>query len=160
MIQQAFTDVFEKFKVNFYCEAFKRIHARETTLTTAEVFCVEIIYVLNKPTVNEFANFIQVSSPNAAYKVNSLIKKGYIEKIRSQEDKREYHLRVTSKYFRYYNLSQNYVNKVSERIEQRFSKEELKKFEEMMTVICDELMPEMKFPHIDLKAAEREGRFD
>ena len=121
---------------------------------------MEIIYALSEPTVNEFANFIQVSSPNAAYKVNSLIKKGYIEKIQSSEDKREYHLRVTSKYIQYYNLSQNYVNQVSKRIEERFSKEELEKFEEMLTIVCDELMPEVRFPHVDLKLAGQEGKFD
>ena len=81
MLEQTFSDIYMKFKVHFYQEIFKQINAREMTLSTVEVFCVEIIHALQEPTVNEFANFIQVSSPNAAYKVNSLIKKGYIEKV-------------------------------------------------------------------------------
>ena len=36
---------------------------------------------LEEPTINEFASFVNISSPNAAYKVNSLIQKGYVEKI-------------------------------------------------------------------------------
>ena len=160
MIQQVLTDVFERFKINFYCEAFKRIHARETSLTTAEVFCIEIIYALHEPTVNEFAGYIKVSSPNAAYKVNSLIKKGYLEKVQSSEDKREFHLHVTSKYVKYYNLSQNYVNQVSKRIEERFSAEELSEFVRMLTIMRDELMPEVDIPEIDLSVAGQEGAFD
>lgn len=46
----------------------------------------------DRPTVNEFASFVQISPPNAAYKVNSLIRKGYLKKVQSQEDKREYRL--------------------------------------------------------------------
>ena len=160
MFRQTLTDIVEKFKVNFYSEVFKRIHSRETSLTTVEAFCVETIYALKNPTINQFANFIEISSPNAAYKVSSLINKGYIRKVQSKDDKREYHLEVTSKYFDYYNLSQNYVNKVAERAEKRFSPEDLKKFDEMMQIMRDELMAETKIPSIDLKMAERAGKFD
>ena len=65
MLEQTLTDIYTKFKVHFYQEVFKRINIRETSLSTVEVFCVETIYALNNPTVNEFANFIRVSSPNA-----------------------------------------------------------------------------------------------
>ena len=143
MLEQTFSDIYMKFKVHFYQEIFKQINAREMTLSTVEVFCVEIIHALQEPTVNEFANFIQVSSPNAAYKVNSLIKKGYIEKVQSEHDKREYHLEVTDKYLNYYNLSSSYIMAVTDRIQKRFSKEEVKLLEKMLTVITDELMPEL-----------------
>ncbi len=36
---------------------------------------METIQALGTPTVNEFATFMRISPPNAAYKVNSLIKK-------------------------------------------------------------------------------------
>lgn len=154
MLEQTLTDIYMKFKIHFYQEVFRHIHARETTLSTVEVFCVEIIHALHNPTVNEFANFIQVSSPNAAYKVNSLIKKGYIEKVQSEQDKREFHLKVTAKYYEYYNLSQNYVTEVAKRAEEHFSLEEVEKFDKMLEIISEELMHETAIPPVKLEESE------
>ena len=109
MLEKSFSEVYMKFKLHFYKSLFEKIQNRETSLTTVETFCIEIIYAMNNPTVSEFAQFIQISSPNAAYKVNSLIKKGYLRKVQSESDKREYHLEVTEKYLNYYNISSSYV---------------------------------------------------
>ena len=146
MLEQTLSEVYTKFKIHFYQEMFKHLDTRETSLTTVEMFCVEVIYALKNPTVQEFANFIKVSSPNAAYKVNSLIKKGYIEKIRSEKDKREYHLRVTDKYYNYYNLSQNYVNTVVERSKEHFTPEQIEILDGILTDMSQELMPEVSIP--------------
>ena len=139
-----------KFKVHFYREVFNQIHSRETSLSTAEVFCVEIIHSLHEPTVNEFANFINVSSPNAAYKVNSLIQKGYIIKEQSDTDKREYHLKLTDKYYDYLNLSQAYISKVSKRIEERFNDEELEILDRVLDITSHELMSEIDIPDMKI----------
>jgi DNA-binding MarR family transcriptional regulator len=153
MLEQTFSDIYLKFKIHFYKEIFKMTHARGMSLTSTEVFCVEIIHALGSPTVNEFASFLQVSSPNAAYKVNSLIKKGYIEKTQSEEDKREYHLRVTQKYYDYFNLSQTYLSEVTKRAEEHFNAEEIGKFDQMLGEISDKLMPEVNIPSVDLETA-------
>ena len=118
-------------------------------MTTVEVFCSEIIQAMGRPTVNEFASFVGISPSNAAYKVNSLIQKGYLKKEQSEDDKREYHLAVTQKYFDYYNISYNYLATVTERIQARFSPEEVAKLEEMLDIVSSELMPEipLKNPH-------------
>ena len=55
MLQDAFIKVYTKFKMHFYRKIFERLQDRETSLTTVETFCMEIIYALNKPTVVEFA---------------------------------------------------------------------------------------------------------
>ena len=156
MLEQTLTEVYTKFKVHFYQEAFSHIENREATLTTTEVFCVEVIHALKNPTVAEFADFIKVSSPNAAYKVNSLIKKGYIEKIQSKEDRREFHLRVTDKFFDYYNLSQNYVNQVIERAKEHFNAKEIEVLDKILGEMSNELMPEVKIPMVEIneKSAE------
>ena len=109
MLHQAFNEVYTKFKLHFYQEIFRRFQDREASLTTVETFCMESIMALGRPTVNEFATFMCISPPNAAYKVNSLVKKGYIRKIQSPSDRREFHLEVTQKYIDYYNISSNYV---------------------------------------------------
>ncbi len=146
MLKHAFFNVYTKFKLHFYQEIFRRFQDREASLTTVETFCMESIQALGSPTVNEFATFMRISPPNAAYKVNSLIKKEYIRKVRSQSDKREYHLEVTQKYIDYYNISTSYMVEVMDRITRRFPPEDCAKLEEMLTVVSRELMPEVDIP--------------
>lgn len=143
MLHQAFNEVYTKFKLHFYQEIFRRFQDREASLTTVETFCMESIMALGRPTVNEFATFMCISPPNAAYKVNSLVKKGYIRKIQSPSDRREFHLEVTQKYIDYYNISYSYLSTVIERVRKRFPEEDVDKLEQMLTVISDELMPEL-----------------
>ena len=146
MLDESFDRVYTKFKLHFYRSIFSRFQDREASLTTVETFCMEIIQALDKPTVNEFASFAQISPPNAAYKVNSLIQKGYLCKVQSPDDRREYHLEPTQKYFDYYNISYAYLSVVMDRIKARFSEEDAEKIEQMLDVISEELMPEIQLP--------------
>lgn len=146
VLEQVFDQVYTKFKLNLYRRIFNRFEEREATLTAVETFCMEVIYALGRPTINQFAHFVQISQANAAYKVASLIKKGYITKERSTQDKREYHLAVTEKYMDYYGISYDYVKLVVERARRRFPPEDIAKLEEMLQVISQELMPEIPLP--------------
>jgi len=144
MIKEDFTRVYSKFKLHFYEMIFEKIQDREASLTTVETFCMEIIYLAKGPTVNEFAKIASLSSPNAAYKINNLIKKGYLEKVQSTEDKREYHLYVTQKYLDYYNISHQYIDTVLARLQDRFTQEELETVSRVLQVVDKELIPEIK----------------
>ena len=143
-LEDAFYGVYSKFKLHFYTKFFERIQERETSLTTVETFCMEIIYSINNPTVNEFARVANISSPSAAYKINNLIKKGYLRKVQSEVDKREFHLEVTEKYLDYYNITYSYIGKVMNRLEERLTPEELQTLEKDLNVMSDELMPEIE----------------
>lgn len=153
MLDQAFQQVYTKFKLHFYQQVFSRFENREATLTTVESFCMEVIMALGHPTIAEFSNMMNLSTPNAAYKINNLVKKGYVKKVQSREDKREYHLYPTRKYVDYYNISYAYLQKAVDRAKQRFSPEELQKLEEMLRVVSGELMPEIKLPEASPAAA-------
>ena len=156
MLDQVFNEVYTKFKLHFYKAVFGRFQNREASLTTVETFCMEIIMALDAPTVNEFSSFLGISAPNAAYKINNLIQKGYVRKEQSESDKREYHLVVTQKYIDYYNISYRYVSKVVERVKERFPPEDVAKMEEMLRVISDELMPELPLQaQTDVAEAEK-----
>ena len=146
MLKESFFEVFTKFKLHFYQEIFQRFQDREASLTTVETFCMETIQALGSPTINEFATFMRISSPNAAYKVNSLIRKGYIRKRQSPADRREYHLEVTQKYTDYYNISTTYVSAVMDRIAKRFTPEECRQLDSFLQIISQELMPEVELP--------------
>lgn len=146
MLEQAFQDVYTKFKLHFYQNIFQRFATREATLTTVESFCMEGIMAMGEPTIAEFSRMMQISTPNAAYKIGSLVKKGYVEKIQSTTDRREYNLRPTQKYIDYYNISYSYLHTVVERARERFSPEDCAKLEEMLTIVSNELMPELDLP--------------
>ena len=150
MLQEKFERVYTKFKLHFYQEIFARFQSREASLTTVETFAMEAIMALGSPTVNEFATFMRISSSNAAYKVNSLIRKGYVVKEQSEHDKREHHLKVTEKYMHFYNISNDYLRAVMERIRTRFTPAECEKMEEMLTIMDQELMPEVQLPEPEI----------
>ena len=76
MLDQTFGRVYTKFKLHFYKQIFSRFEDREATLTTVESFCMEVIMALGEPTIAQFSHMMNLSTPNAAYKINSLVKKG------------------------------------------------------------------------------------
>ena len=133
---KALSDIYSKFRIHFYMQIFSNFETREATLTTVETFSMECISALKNPTIAEFAHMMNISAPNAPYRVNSLLQKGYIEKIQSKEDQREYHIRPTKKYINYSNIYE------------RFSKEDYDKLQEMLNIIDTELMPELNLEHI------------
>lgn len=137
------SEVYSKFRLHYYRDVFARIKSRELSLTTTEAYCVEIIGGLGNPTINEFANFIGISSPNATYKVNSLIKKGYVKKVQSKTDKREYHLAVTDRYYKYWNINEKYLDLVEKRLESVLTENEFSAFNQILCKISKELMPEI-----------------
>ena len=85
---------------------------------------------------------MNISQSNATYKVNNLIKKGYLKKQNSDTDRREYHLVLSEKYYNYTDIMRSYVKTVLGRIEESFSKEELELFSDMLVRISAEMMPE------------------
>ncbi|MDR2108903.1 MAG: MarR family winged helix-turn-helix transcriptional regulator [Coriobacteriales bacterium] len=141
-LEWIFNDVYTKFKLQFYRRIFQRFEIREASLSTVEMFSVEMIYSLGKPTVSEFAKFVNISTANATYRVQGLIRKGYLRKERSQEDRRESYLLVTERFHEYLRLSTGYVNTVVARIEKRFEPGDVETFRRILQTISNELMPE------------------
>ena len=142
MVDKSFVEIYDKFKLKFYRSVFELVREREGSLSAMEAFSLEVINMLSEPTVGQFADFLNISQSNATYKVNSLIKKGYLERQNSQTDRREYHLVLSEKYYNYESLMSSYELQVIERVKQRFSKEDLENFDRMLKIISTELMPE------------------
>ena len=140
---QSLTEIYNKLRIHFYMQIFSKFEHREATLTTVEAFSMECIMALGEPTIAQFARMMSISAPNAAYRVSSLLQKGYVEKIQSTEDQREHHLRPTEKYLKYYNINNAYLKTIDERCKERFSPHDYAKLTELLTVINDELMPEL-----------------
>lgn len=142
MLQDSFLEVYDKFKLEFFRRIFEQVREREGSLTAMEAFSIEIIHALNEPTIGRFAEFLNISQSNATYKVNSLIKKGYLKRQNSDTDRREYHLVLSEKYYNYTDIMRSYVTTVLSRIEENFSPDEVKLFSDMLERISAEMMPE------------------
>jgi transcriptional regulator, MarR family len=158
MLERNFQKVYNRFKLSLYSRVFKEFGSKEEEgLSAMEVILMEIILALGEPTVNEFASMSTLSAPNAAYRINQLVKKGYISKIQSDKDKREFHLKVTDKYTEKYGDIFSYINKVSARIRDRFPTEDVEKLDVMLGIIAHELMKETNILRI---VAERQNLSD
>ena len=143
MLEDALTRVYTNVKMSFYKKIFSRFETRDATLTAVETFSVEVIHAMGTPTINEFARFVNISQANATYKIQSLIEKGYVVKRRSTQDRREFRLSVTDKFHQYNIVSQGYIHEVSQRMQERFSKEEVEQLVYMLTVMAEDLMPDV-----------------
>jgi len=142
MLEKHFMEVYDRFKLQFYRRVFDQVRERDGSLSAMEAFSLEVIHMLGEPTVGQFADFLNISQSNATYKVNSLIKKGYLVRQNSAIDRREYHLVLSDKFHNYRDLLSSYELTVMERIKERFSPEDVACFDRMLAVIAAELMPE------------------
>ena len=142
MMEEHFITVFDKFKFQFFRKIFESVRERDGSLSAMEACSLEIIDLLAAPTIGEFADFLNISQSNATYKVNSLMRKGYLVRQNSETDRREYHLVLSEKYYKYMELLTSYEDTVCSRIQSRFSEDELAVFDRILKTISDELMPE------------------
>jgi DNA-binding MarR family transcriptional regulator len=142
-LQHAFIELYSKFKLHFYRQVFSRFETREASLSAVETFCVEVINALGCPTIGDFARFVNISPANATYRIQSLIKKGYVEKVRDEQDKRGYRLHLTERFDAYNRVNTDYMEEVVGRMEARFAPEELTTLMHILEVMNTELMPEV-----------------
>mgnify|MGYP004611960319 FL=1 len=142
MMESNFVEVYDKFKLEFFRRIFELVREREGSLSAMEAFSIEVIHALHEPTVGQFAEFLNISQSNATYKVNNLIKKGYLIRQNSETDRREYHLILSDKYYGYTDIMRSYVDTVVGRIRKSFTPEEAKQFGDMLDRISNEMMPE------------------
>ncbi|WP_028044255.1 MarR family transcriptional regulator [Candidatus Stoquefichus massiliensis] len=131
MLTKEFQAVYNLFKMNFYAS----MCANSTELTMQEAFSLDIIYMLGHPTILEYAKYMGISQPNATYKINQLIEKGYLIKEVSKEDKRSYRLQVTKKFLVFYRDNDRFIKKVLGDIENIFSSEEVELLEKMLHTV-------------------------
>ncbi len=101
-IAEAVSELYKNLRLSHYRNLFGQLQEKAGSLSATEAFSAEVIYLLDQPTIGEFADFIGISQPNASYKVNSLVTKGYLERVSNEEDHREAHLHVTKKFLDYY----------------------------------------------------------
>ena len=135
--------MYDKFKLMLYDRALKeRGSDAPGDLSLQEVIYMEIIIALGAPTVAEFSRYAKLSAPNTAYRLNKLEERGYIRRTRNDLDKRAFRIEPTERYREEYGVIFDYIHLVCDRIEERFTPDEVSKLKEMLGIISEELMPE------------------
>ena len=137
MLEKEIIELYKKFRLLHYRSMFSRIRERDGSLSATEAYAVDVIYLLGDPTLGQFADCLGLSQPNATYKVNNLIAKGYVVKAVSDTDRRECRLGVTDKFFSYYNTQREFISRAAGELEREFSPEELESFEKMLRALSD-----------------------
>ncbi|MDR1764490.1 MAG: MarR family transcriptional regulator [Lachnospiraceae bacterium] len=133
MLEEEFHKLYLMFRANYYRRFVREVGSKDGSLSATESYCVEMIHLLGNPTVTEFANYLGISTPNANYKINSLVKKGYIGQRIPETDRRERRLEVTDKFLGYYGLNDRIIANLMKQIREDFSEEEILVFENMLT---------------------------
>lgn len=142
-LEHHFNNMYDKFKLMLYDRALKERGSNAPgDLSLQEVIYMEIIIALGAPTVAEFSKYAKLSAPNTAYRLNKLEERGYIRRTRSDLDKREFRIEPSKRYREEYGVIFDYIHLVCDRIEERFTSDEIDKFKEMLGIISEELMPE------------------
>ena len=86
---------------------------------------LHVVRLLGHPTISEFAEFLGISQPNATYKVKSLVKKGYLKKLKSPSDRREFRLAVDERYEKIHGEHDAFLSGLEDRLQNRFTAEQI-----------------------------------
>lgn len=106
-------------------------------LTISEVFSLYLIDMLDGPTLKVFAETMGISQPNATYKVNTLVEKGYVEKLLSESDRREMHLYTTRKAKKIIQDGEINPETLEQELRAKFTEQELQTAGEVFQAVVD-----------------------
>lgn len=104
---------------------YRRLLRRTGQLSAADAFAADIIYLLEQPTLTQFAGEMGISQPSASYRVNELAQKGVVEKVISSRDRRECRLRVGAEYRKKTLDAPGRVEALMGELTRRFTRQEL-----------------------------------
>lgn len=136
MLSREFQEVYNMFKMNFYAS----LCSNHNELTMQEAFSLDIIYALGEPTILDYAKYMGISQPNATYKINQMIEKGYLTKTVCPNDKRAYILKVTPKFLECYRDNDRFIESVLGKIENNFPEKEVETLRRMLREIKAQMM--------------------
>lgn len=88
-------------------------------------------------TPSKLADMLHIARPSVTQKINVLEKAGYVTRKQNPADKREYFLYFNADFFDAdtQSIYTKLTKQISESMEQRYSKEEIEKFSEMLSYI-------------------------
>lgn len=139
MFRDSVMNMYHKLRLLSYRNLFRRGRDKGEALSATEAFSADVIHLLGEPTVSQFAGYIGISQPNATYKVNNLMAKGYVQKVASETDRREFRLQTGSRYKSCCLESNDSLEAAVQKLNAQFSSEELKTTARVLDVLLREL---------------------
>lgn len=118
-------DIVRKTKLHFYRSVFREFEDSDRPLSIEESMLLEVIDYLDRPSINDLVNFLDISQPNMSYKVNVLVKKGYARKVKSNKDQRFLHVVLTEDYLSYKQKKNEFTKDAMTRAEEKLNQKEI-----------------------------------
>lgn len=131
-MEQQLLALYRQMRLLSYQKMFGAIREKSGSLRATEAFSADVVHLLDSPTLSQFAAFLGVSLPNATYKVNQLVDKGYVRKIVSPDDRREVHLQTCGKFERYFDEQGDRLKRAVARLRRTYSAEQMQLAAQMM----------------------------
>ena len=132
MVYEKLKTLYEKVRLQHYRDLFSRVKERDGSLSATEAYAADVICLMGSPTVSAFAETLGISQPNATYKINNLVTKGYAVRGASDGDRRECRVTVGDRFFSYYNTDYPFIAGGVEGLEKNYSPEQIALFERMI----------------------------
>lgn len=142
MLLEELERLYQKLRLNTYRQVFRNVRDREGSLSATEAFSADIIHLLGEPTVSQFAAVIGISQPNATYKVNSLVAKGYVVKEADSTDRREVRLKMGDKFCQYVQQRGLSMERALETLRRNYTEEELTLTAQVVKSLLEEIEKE------------------
>ena len=132
MLYDKLKQLYETARLRHYRDLFSRVKERDGSLSATEAYAADVIYLLGSPTVSAFADTLGISQPNATYKINNLVSKGYAVRTSSDADRRECRVSVGDRFFSYYNTDYPFIAESVEHLKKLYSPQEIALLERMV----------------------------
>lgn len=139
MLTEDIFELYQLFRLSHYRTLFGRIREKDGSLSATEAFAVDVIHLLGTPTVTQLADALGISQPNATYKVNNLVQKGYVVKTGSEGDRRECRLQLGPKFYQYFNEPGRVLDQAAEKLQRQFSSEEIGVFLRVLRSLIEDM---------------------
>ncbi len=140
MLLKSIMALYQHLRLDSYRRMFGAIREKSGSLSATEAFSADVIYLLGNPTLQQFARAIGISQPNATYKVNALVAKGYICKQTPEYDRREVRLTTGEKFRTYFQENSQPLMRAVSRLRGKFTDEQLA----LTASVVDTLLHEME----------------
>ncbi|MEG0830176.1 MAG: MarR family transcriptional regulator [Anaerovoracaceae bacterium] len=117
---------------------FMNQHIQDKNITYNSLLYLELIFSMNgKCTASQIADLLYISKPAVTLKINELIKQGFVIKTINPDDHRQNFLFVNEDMMPKYKFYRQQDSLAIEGIKNKYSKEEIEKFCEMLGIVTE-----------------------
>ena len=112
---------------------------QEEGFTARQIVYIDTINMLDNPNLGEIAKALKLSKPSVTAIVDKLASKGYIEKFQSDEDRRSFHVHLSTKGKNLVKIHGETHNKIVDMLENNLDSKDLKN----LVTILNKVVPKV-----------------